>query len=244
MRAFGVVPAAGVGERMGGGVAKQFMDVMGCPILVYTLKALFEANVLSGITVAVRERFVEDAGKTIDGYDLPTDKIAFIPGGKTRQGSVYNALLSLRNNDIDDEDIVLIHDAARPMLDPEIVKRAVKEAEEFGAVVVGTPTTDASVLSEDGIVEGYLPKKRLYLLQTPQAFRYRSILEAHEAALKDATYDAGDDGDLVVRTGGKVKIIPGSRDNIKITYPEDIERFENLLAKKGVVNGSSPQRGN
>jgi 2-C-methyl-D-erythritol 4-phosphate cytidylyltransferase len=235
-RIWGIVPAGGSGSRVanagvekedgasaGEKLPKQFIRVGGVPIIVRTLRALFEAGVLSGITIPVVEEYIDIARELAEEFGLTERKILFIPGGITRQASVYNGLLSIE--DMGGVDIVLIHDAARPMVDPGVVKKSVEEARRYGAAAVGIPATDSSVLAKDGFIENYVPREKLFNIQTPQVFRYGLIMEGHRAALSDGIRDFTDDAGLVVRMGKRVRIVPGSPANIKVTYIDDLEKI-------------------
>jgi len=242
---WGIVPAGGSGSRIakpdnekgemsvGSKLPKQFIRVGGVPILVKTLQTLFKADVLSGITVPVKEEYIGLARELIIEFGLTDRKIVFVSGGATRQESVFNGLNSIKgmgetaNGGVGGGigiDIVLIHDAARPMVDPAIVKKSVEEAQKHGAAVVGIPATDSSALAEDQFVESYIPREKLFSIQTPQVFRYDLIMEGHQSALLDGICDSTDDARLIMRMGKKVKIVPGSPDNIKVTFRGDLDK--------------------
>jgi 2-C-methyl-D-erythritol 4-phosphate cytidylyltransferase len=235
---WGIVPAGGSGSRIaksgdderggmlvGSKLPKQFIRVGGVPILVKTLKTLFEADVLSGITVPVKEDYIGLARELVIEFGLTDRKIIFVLGGATRQESVFNGLNAIEGGREGGIDIVLIHDAARPMVDPEIVKKSVEEAQKHGAAVVGIPATDSSALVEDQFVESYIPREKLFSIQTPQVFRYDLIMEGHRSAILDGICDATDDAGLIMRMGKKVKIVSGSPENIKITFRGDLNKI-------------------
>jgi 2-C-methyl-D-erythritol 4-phosphate cytidylyltransferase len=234
-RIWGIVPAGGSGSRIadagvegeeeaaGDKLPKQFIRAGGVPIIVRTLVALFEAEVISKIVVPVKEEYIDLARELAVEFGLADRRLLFIPGGITRQASVFNGLLSIEEKG--GADIVLIHDAARPMVDPKVVKRSVDEARRYGAAAVGIPATDSSVLARGGFIESYVPRDRLFNVQTPQVFRYGLIMEGHREALSDGIRDFTDDAGLVVRMGKKVRIVPGSPANIKVTYIEDLEKI-------------------
>lgn len=233
---WGIVPAGGSGSRIvdagikgegrvsvGGKLPKQFIRVGGVPILVKTLKGLFNAGVLSGITVPVKEEYIGLARELIVEFGLTDRKISFVPGGETRQASVFNGLLEIEKTG--GADIVLVHDAARPAVDPAVVVTAVEGARRYGAAAVGVGATDSTVLAKDLFIESYVPRERLFSVQTPQVFRYDLIMKGHRAALSDGITDATDDAGLVLRIGKDVRIVPGSPDNIKVTFRGDLDRI-------------------
>lgn len=229
MKVWGIIPASGEGKRMGSSLEKQFVEVGGVSILARTVKSIFESGVVSGITVVARKESFEEAERIIMGFisgDLPVE---FVAGGVTRQESVYRGLFSLKDKSMEGDDLVLIHDAVRPFISPDIVKRSVSEAEKSGAAVAAIPATDATILSDDGFIFEYLPRDRIFQVQTPQVFRYNIIVRAYEKAERDGIKNAVDCAKLVLILGQKVKIIPGSPDNIKITYKSDLVRAEAIL---------------
>ncbi len=231
MKVWGIIPASGEGKRMGGPVGKQFFEVGGVPILARTVNSIIKSGVVSGITVVVREESFEEAEKTIRGTVSGDFPIEFAAGGDTRQESVYKGLLSLSDKSIEGDDLILIHDAVRPFISSDIVNLSIAEAEKTGAVVAAIPATDATILSDEGFIFEYLPRDRLFQIQTPQVFRYDLILRAYERAESDGIRNAVDCAQLVLRLGQKVKITPGSPDNIKITYKSDLTRAEAILKK-------------
>lgn len=226
MRVWGVVPAAGIGRRMGEGDPKQYREAAGAPILVHTLKALTASKVVDGIIIAVAENYIGHAqGLVADffGADAP---IRCVVGGATRQESVYRALLSLAEARVD---IVIIHDAARPLVTDETIHATLAAAEAQGAAVAAIPAAEASCLAESGLVTEYIDRRRHVTIQTPQAFRYELIVKAHEQAIVTGITDAVDDGLLVFRLGEPVAVSDGRPENIKVTYEGDIMKLEKMV---------------
>jgi 2-C-methyl-D-erythritol 4-phosphate cytidylyltransferase len=222
VKVWGLVAAAGSGVRMGEGGPKQFREVAGRPLFVHTLGALLEPGVIDGITVAVAEGFLARAQEIVSEHlatDVPIDCVA---GGATRQESVYRGLVSIAGRGID---IVVIHDAARPLVSPETVRAAVDGAAAFGAAVAAVPAAEASCLAEGGFIAAYVDRTRHYTIQTPQAFRFDIIMAAHEKARSAGTTDAVDDGVLVRGMGEEVAVVAGSPENVKVTYIEDLNRI-------------------
>ncbi len=203
-----LVPAAGKGERLGKGVPKALVRVLG--------KTLFEWALL---------RFPEVDEVLValpPGTEPPKGLEArFLEGGKTRQESVYRLLREARG------ELVLVHDAARAFVVPEVVERVRKAAWETGAAVPAIPVPDTLVEGEAEYGR-VLDRSRLRLVQTPQAFDRELLLKAHEAALKEGR-TATDDAQLVRALGHPVALVPGDRRMFKVTYPEDLALFAALL---------------
>ncbi|MCL6634821.1 MAG: 2-C-methyl-D-erythritol 4-phosphate cytidylyltransferase [Peptococcaceae bacterium] len=213
-----VVPAAGSGSRMGLETKKQYLPLAGIPVLGHVLKALEASPVIQGVVVVAgsgEEEYCRLA--VIDKLGIRKVK-AIVPGGKERQDSVYSGLLALSPA----PGIVVVHDGARPLLSAGWLEAVVKAAEEHGAATLAVPVKETVKLAgEGGFVARTVPRERLWLAQTPQAFRYGIILEAHRRARREH-FTGTDDAALVEQLGLPVKIVPGSYENIKITTPEDL----------------------
>lgn len=221
-----VVPAAGHGSRMGMETKKQFLSLAGIPVLGHALKVMEACRAVQSIVIVVgpgEEAYCRSA--VVD--KLGIGKVAaIVPGGKERQESVYSGLLALSP----DTGIVVIHDGARPLLSPEGLRGVVEAAETHGAATCGVPVKDTVKLAgEGGFVSETLPRERLWLIQTPQAFCYGVILNAHRKA-REENFIGTDDAGLVERLGLPVKIVPGSYENIKITTPEDLIMASAIIA--------------
>lgn len=213
-----VVPAAGCGNRMGSEIKKQFLVLDGIPILGYVLRILEASRSVQSIVIAVgedEEKYCRQAVVNKLGLRKIT---GIVQGGKERQDSVYSGLLALAP----DTDIVVIHDGVRPLLTVENLDMVVGAALQYGAATCAVPVKDTVKLArEGGFVSETLPRDRLWLTQTPQAFRYRDILDAHRRA-QGENFRATDDAALVERLGNAVKLVDGNYQNIKITTPEDL----------------------
>ena len=222
MKVSAIIPAAGQGLRMGGDTPKQFLLLKGKPILHHTL-AVFETCVDS-VTLVVPEKELAASRKQWASGIVQQ----VIAGGAERQDSVANGLRALDK----DTDIVIVHDAVRPFVSPEIIKESIAAAREFGAAVAAIPMRDTVKKgTADGWVAGAVDRENLWRMQTPQAFQYDLLCEAFERATKNDYYGT-DEGSLVENLGKPVKIIAGSEWNIKITCPDDLalgEKISTLL---------------
>jgi 2-C-methyl-D-erythritol 4-phosphate cytidylyltransferase len=205
MHVTAIVPAAGSGARFGAAVPKQYLPLAGCPILVWTLRALAASGRIDCVLVVTppgqeercRNDILRPHGLTVDGL---------LPGGADRQASVYAGLLAAPA----DTDLILVHDGARPLVTPEIVEAALKAARD------------------DSFVAETLPRGRLWAAQTPQVFRAVWLREGHERALRDG-YRGTDDSVLVERLGYPVRLVPGSAENLKVTTLADLVQAEQIL---------------
>lgn len=224
----GIVLAGGQGTRMGMETPKQFIDVYGKPVVIHTLENFDIHPEIDAIAVVCVKEWQEDLKILIRKFEISKVKW-IIDGGKTRQESTLNALNALEEV-LKPEDIVVIHDSARPLITNRIISDNIKGAKEFGAVDTVIPATDTIVKSIDGDIISDVPvRKELFMGQTPQSFKFSIIKEAHETALKNNIDNATDDCQLILDTGKPVHLIAGDKLNFKITTQED------LLLLKAIV---------
>jgi len=223
-----IIVAAGKGMRMNKSVRKQYIVLDGVPILKHTL-TLFDRcrMVYQIILVAPKEDFDFCRNEILMPAKFQKT-VKLVAGGAERQDSVYNGLQLVEP----DDGIVVIHDGVRPFVRQEQLIACIKGATEFGACIIGIPAFDTvkQVNAKNEIVQTH-KRESLWLAQTPQAFRTTLIIKAHQTA-KQERFIGTDDASLVERLGHTVKIIPGSRSNIKITGQEDLELAKAILQGK------------
>ncbi|MDP3804871.1 MAG: 2-C-methyl-D-erythritol 4-phosphate cytidylyltransferase [Candidatus Omnitrophota bacterium] len=218
-----IVPAAGYGNRLGAGKKKPLVFLRKKPIVSYALKALNDCPLVDAIIVASEKALVKDFWGLTGKYGFKKI-IDVVVGGKTRQESVSNCIKAISSS----YDIVLIHDAARPLIDRTTIKKSIDLAKKFGACIVAVPENDTIKLADKGLfVKKTLDRKKIFRAQTPQAFRYDIIKKAYRVFKRPGKYT--DDAGLVEKLGVKIKIFEGPRRNIKITTKEDLKLAEVLL---------------
>lgn len=237
MQVFVIIPAAGLGTRMAtGGLAgqapKQFLELRGKPILVLTLRAFLQVEGIHQIFVAVRDNEIQRVEAQLRQHRLDTARISVVEGGDTRQESVRNALKLLPAKD---DDIVLVHDAVRPLIDPATIERTIEEVKLHRAAIVGVPAVDTIKQVErtagGAIITSTIPRERIVLAQTPQGFRCDLLRRAVETAAADG-FAGTDEASLVERLGIDVAVVPGSPRNFKITQPGDLALAEFYLHQR------------
>lgn len=220
-----IVPAAGQGTRLGG--RKPFVLLLGKPVILWTIEALQASPLIEEIIPVLNESDLEDGARLVE-YDHLSKVKRIARGGAERQDSVRHGLMLIEEGC----EAVLIHDGARPLLTPTFVEAVLQALPGFDGAVAAVPPKDTiKEAGPDGLVRGTLRRQDLWAVQTPQAFPYRKLMEAYEAAGKDGFYST-DDSALVERIGGRVKVVPGSYENIKITTPEDIGIAEAILTRR------------
>lgn len=220
-----IVAAAGMSNRMGSKINKQFIDIDNKPVLAHTLKKFEESSYIDEIILISKEEEVEYCRKEIvKKYDFKKIK-KIIKGGKERQDSVYNGILALNERC----DIVLTHDGARPFVRKENIEDGIRGVLEHGACVIGVPVKDTiKVIDEEENIHHTPKRSMLWAAQTPQCFWKRLLQKGYEYAIDEGIIGT-DDSSLVEKAGYNVKMIMGNYDNIKITTPEDLVIAESLL---------------
>ena len=235
MSILAIIPAAGFGTRMGGGTPKQFLSLEGTPVFVYTLRKFDAARSIDEVVLAVREEETERARQALAGERF-SKPVWLAGGGSTRQDTVARGLAAAPVS----PEIVVVHDAVRPFVSVEMIERAVEAARREGAAIFGIPSVDTLKQMEHGVILGTVPRERIALAQTPQAFRYGLLREALDRALADG-FQGTDESSLVERLGAKVTVLRGSDRNIKITKPSDlpVARLFIALEREGQIEESA-----
>jgi len=244
MKVFVIVPAAGLGTRMAASSAaplpgkvrkkaptKQFKELGGVPILVHTLRKFAATPAVYEIIVALRHNEIASFRAQVEKQfpEILCKRLQMVEGGEHRQDSVANALACTA---ADPADIVLVHDAVRPFVTPEIISNVIEAASQHGAAIAGWPAVDTVKQVErtaDGaLIKATIPRASVVMAQTPQGFRYSLLKKAFEDAVADG-FLGTDEASLIERAGLPVAVVMGSPRNIKITTPADMELAEFYL---------------
>ncbi len=224
MSTFAIVPAAGRGVRMGAPEPKVWLPLGGEPILIRTLRRLAHCQAIAGMVVVVapgdRQRLLE----LEETYDL-ANIAGIVEGGETRQESVLRGFRAIAGS----PDLVLIHDGARPLVNPSQVDLVIRAGARHGAAILAVPLHDTVKRVRDCIVQDTAPREEFWAAQTPQVFRYTLLEEALRKAAADG-FAGTDEASLVERLGHPVHVVPGSSRNLKITTPDDLAMAEGLLS--------------
>jgi 2-C-methyl-D-erythritol 4-phosphate cytidylyltransferase len=222
-----VIVGAGEGKRMGASGRKQFVKIAGKPLIAYTLDVFERSALIDHIVIVV----------PMDSIDLVKEDVvsaygmkkvhAVVYGGATRQESVFNGLKALKPG----MQQVVIHDAVRPLVSDTLIRRVLDASQKTGAAITAVPAKDTVKRVESGEIVGTLDRRLLWLAQTPQCFRYDTIMNAHTKAAAEKG-EGTDDASLVERIGTKVAVAVGSYSNLKMTSPEDLPMFEYFLGQE------------
>jgi 2-C-methyl-D-erythritol 4-phosphate cytidylyltransferase len=236
MSVFVILPAAGIGTRMAAAASapnlapKQFLTLKGVPLLLHSLRAFLAVPSVSKIYVAVRETEQARVAGLIAEHRLE-DKVHVVTGGDSRQSSVANALASLPSKA--EDDIVLVHDAVRPLIDPQTIERTIAAIEKHGAAIVATPAVDTikqvERTSDGALITATIPRELIVHAQTPQGARVPLLRRAFAEAAADE-FIGTDEASLLERAGIPVFVVQGSQRNLKVTQPGDLEIAEFYFA--------------
>jgi 2-C-methyl-D-erythritol 4-phosphate cytidylyltransferase len=244
MKVFVIVPAAGLGTRMGPvssaktrkkTPSKQFKELGGAPILVRTLRKFAATPEVYEIIVALRKDEIAAFRTQLEKQfpEILGKRLQIVEGGEHRQNSVANALAAVA---ADPEDIILVHDAVRPFVTPEIISGVIEAAQAHGAAIAGWPAMDTvkqvDRTSTGALITATIPREGIVMAQTPQGFRYSILKKAFDDAGADG-FLGTDEASLIERAGQPVAVVMGSPRNIKITTPADMELAEFYLKSCG-----------
>ena len=220
-----VIAAAGKGSRMQSMTNKQYMLLNSRPVLAYSLDFFEKMDIVEEIVVVCGENELDFCQKEIIQRYKYQKVAAILPGGKERQDSVWRGLQSMGT----DTDLVAVHDGARPLLSSGVFSNLVREASEWGAAVPGISSKDTiKSIDRDGFVRQTLDRSSVFAIQTPQIFSYSELMTAYREAYEE-DFQGTDDASLFERYIGRVKVVEGDYNNLKITTPGDLIIAEALL---------------
>ena len=224
-----VIVAAGKGVRMQDPLRKQYLPLAGLPVLAHTLTVFDDCDRVGHIYLVIPQDDIDFCRENILGRIKFARHVHLVAGGARRQESVYNGLQQIDPGC----SMVIIHDGVRPFVQQDQLTDCINGARKFGACILGVPAYDTlKQVDKSGNIVDTIARDAIWLAQTPQAFRYDLIKRAHDQARSDG-YQGTDDASLVERLGVAVKILRGSRSNIKITHKEDLRIARALLEKDG-----------
>src|ERR1700747_42284 len=228
-----ILPAAGMGTRMGAETPKQFLELNGTPIVILSLRRIASCPLVTDLIVATRADEIQRLEERIAKEKLK-QPVRVVKGGDSRQDSVAAALREVPN----EAEIVLVHDAVRPFVTVEQITRVIEEARRCHAAILGIPAMDtvkevkrASLPEDVALVTATIPRERIVLAQTPQAFSTKLLKEAFARAQADGV-NASDEAGLVERLGYDVHVVLGSERNMKITKPADMELARSYMERE------------
>lgn len=225
---YALIFAGGTGQRMkNSSRPKQFLDLYGKPIIVYTLEVFESHPSIDGIIISCVAGWIDYLHDLVDKFSL-SKVIKIVEGGKTSQESKLNALRELRSVCRPD-DLVLMHDAVRPLIEADLIDRNIECAAKYGNAITVDPFTETGVVSADGkSVDEVIDRRKLYIAKAPQTFRFKEALSAHEKAVEMPASITIDTCTIMTELGNDLHFVQCDDVNIKITRPEDYYVFKAL----------------
>lgn len=224
MKTYAIIPAGGKGIRSGNDTPKQYLKFKGKELIVYTLEVFQESKLIDAIVISAESKYFDLIQNLKERYAL-TKIISIVEGGDSRQDSVFNGIKSIDSPSKDD--LIVVHDAARPLLPKSVLANAIKEAKAKGNALVCIKAKD-TLIKGDTYVENYVDRNEIYYVQTPQIFPYSVMNKAMLNAERNK-FVGTDESMLVRQIGEKVNIVEGSVYNFKLTTTEDLAMFEKLI---------------
>jgi 2-C-methyl-D-erythritol 4-phosphate cytidylyltransferase len=226
MSVLAIIPAAGMGLRMGGATPKQFLSLEGVPIFVHTLRKFVASDVIDEIFLGLRPEDMDRVSTEIAAEHF-AKTVRLVAGGASRQETVARCL----DQASPETDVVIVHDAVRPFVELTMIGQVVEAARKDGAAILGIPSVDTVKKVERLTIIGTIPREHIVLAQTPQAFRYTILREAFDRAMAEGFYGT-DESSLVEHQGQDVTVLMGSDRNIKITKPSDLPLARLYIAQE------------
>jgi 2-C-methyl-D-erythritol 4-phosphate cytidylyltransferase len=231
---FAIVLSGGVGTRMGLSIPKQYVEVNKRPVIEYCLATLLHHEMIDSLIIGVAEEWLDYVKASVLRLNTKVPVFYALPG-ETRQGSIINALRVAKENGAADNDIVLIHDAARPLLSSKLISDCLNACENADAVLPVIPVKDTTYLSKDGShIDSLLERKTLWNGQAPEAFKFGSYYKANIDLSEEELNRITGSTEVSYRAGLNCILIPGDTNNFKITTPEDLSNFESIIKNESI----------
>lgn len=223
-----VILAGGVGSRMGVDRPKQYLVVENKPIIVYCLEIFEKHNNIDKIVIVVSDEWKDYVIENVEKYNI-SKVCGYAPAGRTRQHSIYNGLKSTEEN-ASDTDVVIVHDAARPLVSDKIIDDCITGATEDDGAMPVISVKDTIYQSKDGkSIDKLLKRSELFAGQAPESFDFKKYLYIHNSVSDDEIAATAGSSEIAYRHGMKVRLVEGSERNFKITTIEDLETFETIV---------------
>ncbi len=231
---YALIFAGGVGSRMNSKARpKQFLEIHGKPILIHTIEHFEFHPCIDSICLVIINDWIEYTKKLIEKFNLKKVKW-IVPGGSSALESQFLGMNAIKTGEnISDEDIVLIHDGVRPLINEQVITDCIEGVKRYGSAVTVAPSIETIIRAdESGIIKDSFPRIECKLARAPQSFLFNEIMEAHKKAKEEGKYDYIDSTSLLLHFNKKIHTVIGPSENIKVTNPEDFYICRALLDAK------------
>lgn len=227
-----IILSGGVGSRMGLNIPKQYVMVNDQPVINYCLKTFLENSNIGALIIGVADEWLDFVKEHVAMLN-PSKPIYYAKPGETRQYSIYNALYVVRDNGFSDDDLVIIHDAARPLVSDALINRCLDGCKEADGIMPVIPVKDTTYMSEDGKhIQSLLNRSHLWAGQAPEAFRFGKYIKVHDEMLREDLLKINGSTEIAFKVGLDCQMVEGDPMNFKITTPEDLSNFESIINNK------------
>lgn len=234
---YGVLLAGGTGSRMKSiDIPKQYHEINGIPVIIYTLKTFMKLECFDYIYIAINPNYTDFMSSMIEKHFDEEDisKITLTNGGAERIDSIHNVIKSIKMKEIDDDDIIVIHDAVRPFVTEKIILDNIEGAKKYGATVTSVPVNDTILLSTDGDYVDRIPiRKTLFHGQSPDSFNLKTFIELENKLTDEQKEIITGTSQVCTLNDYPIKMIEGDTANFKITTDADLDLAEYIILKKG-----------
>ena len=228
---FAIILSGGVGSRMGADIPKQYIEVNGKPVISYCLQTFLNIQTIDGIVIGVANEWKSYVKEIVEVLK-PQKKIFYAEPGETRQYSIFNALKVVKEIGGKDNDLVIIHDAARPLVSKDLIQRCLNICKEADGVLPVIPVKDTIYQSTNKThITNLLNRSELFAGQAPEAFRFGKYLQLHQEMPSEELLKINGSTEIAYKGGLNIKLVPGEEMNFKITTPEDLSNFESIINK-------------
>lgn len=227
-----IILSGGVGSRMGLDIPKQYVTVENLPVISYCLQTFLRNEQTDVLVIGVADEWKEFVKEQVEKLN-PKKPVFYAMPGETRQCSIYNALKEVKEKGFDDESVVIIHDAARPLVSQELIARCYNACKKADGAMPVIGVKDTTYYSEDGKnITNLLDRNKLWAGQAPEAFVFGRYLEIHEEMSHEALLQINGSTEIAFLNGMKVEMVEGDPMNFKITTPEDLSNFESIIKNR------------
>lgn len=228
-RNIAIILSGGTGTRLGGNVPKQYLEVNGKAIIMYCIETIAKMPEIEEIVICLADEWMTFVQRELQKAGI-TKRIIFSQPGEVRQLTIYNALKVLYEQGIDDETIVVIHDAARPLVSEDLLRRCISGCRESDGVLPVLPVKDTLYKSKDGnSISALLKRSEIVAGQAPEAFRFGKYLAVHNQMRYEDILQISGSTEIAYKAGLKIQLVPGEELNFKITTTEDLENLKHVL---------------
>jgi len=229
-----IIFAGGVGNRMGSSTPKQFLEINSKSVLAYTIDKFEQCYLIDSIIVVSKQEYVDRVNEIINKHNFQKIK-KVIAGGITAMDSQFNGLKELKSIGINNEDIVLLHDGVRPLIDEKTIVNCINAVKEKGNAITVSLAIETIAYLDDNKISNIVPRESCVLARAPQCFKFKDIYDAH-IKMREEGLSFVDSASLMMHYGYKLNTVIGPSENIKITTKQDFYMAECLLTKKGELN--------